>query len=148
MPGKTLNKIKYRNQTGKGRPSVINRDVVRKIEEAAMLGCKHTEIALYAGISRSALNSFYADNPEFKARIEDLRESPMIQARKNNMDLLKSGDAVHTRWFLERRGKDEFSLQHSLDITGAVTGTIEEKQAALHDYLMQFKAAKSDSKTD
>ena len=124
-------------------------ETIDRLCEAALLGANMSECALYAHVSRSALYRFLSDNPGLKDKLEHLRDDTALQARIKAREAILKGDEVMTRWYLERKRKDEFSLSQSIDINAAVGLTsIEDKKNALHDYLMQFKGAETDSKAD
>jgi hypothetical protein len=83
-----------------GRKTVMTPAVLRKIEECAALDASIGEICFYAGISRDTYQEYMKLHPEFSARIEELREKPVLAARQavvkfstqsysNGMDYLK-----------------------------------------------------------
>lgn len=122
-------------------------EIVDKILEAARIGCPHIEIALYAGVSRAVLYRFYDQNPDFKDKVEALRHDTSLQARINvRKSIIENRDIVDSKWYLERKNCDEFSISQHVDVTGIDKPTISDKQTALHDMLMQFAGAENDSK--
>ena len=126
-----------------GRPSVITRDVVQKLEYAFAMGCSDKEACLYAGIGRTTLFYFEKGNEDFANRKELLKETPILIARQEVLKSLKgNGDLALS--FLERRKKDEFSLHQNLNISGAVDLTHHEKKASemTDDELMAALAQK------
>lgn len=138
---------KYKKNGGKrpGRPRGVTPEIVLKLEAAARIGCNLNECLLYAGIGKAAYYHFVEDNPDFPDRLELLRNSPVLKARENSARLLEDGDAIHTRWYLERKRREEFQLSQSIDMTGSISVAIDDKEKALHDFLIGFKGADSPS---
>tara|TARA_B100000686_G_scaffold345438_1_gene430045 strand:- start:2775 stop:3179 length:405 start_codon:yes stop_codon:yes gene_type:complete len=108
---------KDKNKKGVGAPTKMTPDVLKKLEEAFALGCTDIEASLYAGISARTIYNYQEENPEFLQRKEALKEQPVLKARKVVVDALDDGDKDMSRWYLERRKKDEFSTRQ--ESTGA-----------------------------
>ena len=90
-----------------GRPTVMTRELVNKLEEVFALGGTDAEACLYAGISRQTLYDYQTKNPEFIDRKELLKENPFLKARRT---IIKSLDNPHdAQWFMERKNKKEFA---------------------------------------
>ena len=102
-----------------GRPE-ISEAIVQKLEEAFMLGCTITEACLFADISRSTYYALCERRKGFSDRCEDLRSRPMLNARTNIVKAIKEGDVSASKWYAERKAKDEFSLRSEQDISANV----------------------------
>ena len=90
-----------------------NHDIVlQKLEQAWALGCSDVEAALVAGISSSALYAYLKNNPEVSARKEQLKETPVLEARNALYKQIKKGDGALALKYLERKKKKEFSVLH------------------------------------
>lgn len=100
-----------------GRPTVMTEEVVRKLEDAFANGASDTEAIFYAGVSRTAFYDWQKENPSFTDRKEGLRDMVKYQARRNIVEKIKSGDLETSKWFAERKIKDEFSQRN--EHTGA-----------------------------
>lgn len=100
-----------------GRPTVITPEVLLKLEEAFSIGATDLEACGRAGISKSSLYKYQEENPEFTERKEYLKNMLKYQARYNVSEKLNDGDADISKWYLERKGKEEFSTRH--ENTGA-----------------------------
>lgn len=107
-----------------GRPTKITKMVLRKLEEAFLLGCTDREACFCAGIMPSTLYEYCKKNTEFSERKELLKEQPVFKARKSVVGALESNPDLALK-FLERKKKDEFSLRS--EVTGAEGGAIESK---------------------
>lgn len=98
-----------------GRPTVMTEDVVKKLEYAFMRGLSDTEACLFADISRATLYNYCNDNPEFLDRKEELKKHPTAKAKLNITEAIENGDEDMSKWWLERRAKDEFSTKQTID---------------------------------
>ena len=124
-----------------GRPSVITKSVLSKLEEAYLMGCSDREACLLAEVSPSALYRYQEAHPEFRERKKTLQKALTIKARRVVQKDLENGDSIAARWYLERKEKQEFSAKADLDVTNKVENimTIEERQQALDAFLERFR---------
>jgi len=114
-----------------GRKTVMTDIVVKKLEEAFTMGCSDVEACLYAGISKQTLYSYQKKVPEFVDRKSELKNNPLLKARRTIFENL---DKVNTAtWYAERKAKEEFSTKQEMDVTSkgeqivAFNYTIPEK---------------------
>jgi hypothetical protein len=92
-----------RPANGRGRPTVMTPETVRKLEEAFALGCTDLEACFYADISRTSLHKYQEANPEFADRKERLKQRPVLLARKVIVDALLDNDRGIADKLLTRR---------------------------------------------
>jgi hypothetical protein len=92
-----------------GRPTIVTPEILNKLEEAFALGCTDLEACLYADISKTTLYNYQLKHPEFVERKEELKETPILLARKTVINSLQQPQSA--QWFLERKKKDEFSTR-------------------------------------
>lgn len=113
--------------TNRGRPTIVTDAVVAKLEYGFMKGLNVTECCHYADISRNCFYEYLEKNPEFKDRIEELKSNPSTMAKLNVVEAIENGDTDLSKWWLERRSKDEFSTKQEVkaDIDQNVTINIE-----------------------
>lgn len=104
-----------------GRPPVMTPAVVGKVELGFSKGLNKTECAKFAGISRDTLYEYIKENPKFSDRIEELQSHPSMKAKINLADRIEKGDIEASKWYLERKNRDEFSLKQQVDTTVTVT---------------------------
>ncbi len=95
-----------------GRPSVMTEEVIRKLEEAFIIGASDKEACFVANISMSTLYDYCKANPDFSERKEDLKDRPKYLARKNIADAIITGDKTLSQWYLERKVKSEFAQRN------------------------------------
>ena len=110
-----------------GRPTIMTDAIVSKLEYGFMKGLNVTECCHYADISRNCFYEYLDKNPEFKDRIEELKSNPSTKAKLNVDEAIENGDTDLSKWWLERRNKDEFSVKQevSADVKNDVTITVE-----------------------
>lgn len=110
-----------------GRPTVMTEEVLQKLEYAFMRGLSDVEACLYANIATSTLYNYCNDNPYFMERKEELKKYPTAQAKLNVTEAIENGDTDISKWYLERRAKDEFSTKQEIaaDVNSDVTINIE-----------------------
>lgn len=100
-----------------GRPTVMTPEAIAKLEDGFEYGFTDLEACLHAGISKDALYDYCEKHPEFTERKEILKRSPILLAKRNIVEELKSKDGDTSKWYLERKAKDEFSTRS--EVTGA-----------------------------
>ena len=114
-------------ETKMGRPTVMTEAIVGKLEYGFMRGLNVTECCHYADISRNAFYDYCEKNPDFRDRIEELKSHPATRAKLNVVEAIENGDTDLSKWWLERRNRDEFSTKQEIaaDVQNDVTISIE-----------------------
>ncbi len=97
-----------------GRPTVMTKEVIAKLEEAFLLGCTDMEACLVANINKATLYRYQEDHPEFVERKETLKKTPTLLARRTVVtDIATNSDLAMK--YLERKEKDEFSSKSEIN---------------------------------
>lgn len=129
-----------------GRPTVMTPEVLAKLEDAFLYGCTDLEACFIAGISKDALYDYCNIHPEFTERKEALKQSPSIRAKRTMVKAIDGGDKDASKWWLERRNKDEFSPKQLNEHTGKDGGAIavltSSDQEIINRYINQTKEQK------
>lgn len=81
-----------------------------------MKGFTDVEACLYVGIAPATLYNYCSDNPDFLEEKEYLKEQPKIKAKMNLEEAINNGDKDISKWYLERKSRNEFSLKQELDL--------------------------------
>ena len=92
------------------RPTILNQEKVKKLEEAFLLDCTIEEACYYAGISKQTYYNWKEKNEELFDHLDILRLSPIFKARRTVIGALES-DIKVAQWYLERKVKKEFSIK-------------------------------------
>lgn len=129
---------KKKNKKKRGRPPAMTPDTLNKIEHAAGLGCSVNEICLYSGISTTTYYKYMSSHTDYKDYINALRDKPVLLARQNIIDSIRSGDPVTAKWYLERRRADEFGSRSEISIDHAGALSIQDRSEALSAFLSRF----------
>lgn len=110
-----------------GRPTVMTEAVLNKLTFAFARGLTDREACLYADISTTTLYDYCTENPAFAEQKELLKEQPKMRAKLNVTDAIENNDKDMSKWYLERKAKDEFSAKQeiSADVKNDVTINIE-----------------------
>lgn len=96
-----------------GRPTVMTDEVVLKLEQAFAIDASVEEACSYADISRNTFYLWLKENPEYKDRIDELRQRPVLKARQTVVQSLN--EPLFAFKYLERKRKKEFG--NSVDVT-------------------------------
>lgn len=90
--------------------------IIDKMEEAAKWDWTIEQMCFHAGVSPNTYYKWTKENPELKERIELLRKSTEMKARKTLAE--KVGDSfANSESYLKRKCKQEFSERQ--EMTGA-----------------------------
>lgn len=98
------------------RPTVMTPEIIEKLEEAFAWGCTDNEACLWADIAPATLYKYQEKNPEFAERKEQLKQTPIMKARKAVTGSFDKDPKLALQ-FLERKKKDEFSLKTETEVT-------------------------------
>lgn len=99
-----------------GRPTVFTKETLDKLRHAFLMGCSDAEACIYANIHPTTLYTYQLKTEGFKEQKELWKNNPTLVARSNVHNALQEGDKDMTKWYLERKKKDEFSTRS--EITG------------------------------
>ena len=95
-------------------------ETIDKLEQAFMAGFSDEEACLHADISPDTLYTYCKKYPKFSERKELLKKRPLMQAKLNMLGFLKSKDKDSTKFYLERKGRDEFATRVEKDVSGGI----------------------------
>jgi len=117
-------------KTGKfltGRPPVINKEKLHKLEIAFGYGCTDAEACAFADISESTLYNYQKENEKFLERKEQLKQLPNLQARKVVVESMKTNPATG-QWWLEKKLPSEFGKSGGTNVAIQINNTINKKK--------------------
>ena len=109
-----------------GRPLFDGKEetmVLSKLEQAALIDATIEEMCYYAEISVSAYYRYLDNHPEFRERIEQLRERLPLKSRQNIAARIEGGDVPLSKWMLERKKPIEFGETLKLKHSGKIEGS-------------------------
>jgi hypothetical protein len=89
------------------RPTKLTDLTVKKLEEAFLLGCTVEEACFNADISKQTYYNWTEENPELLDRFEQLKQSPILKARKTVIKALETDPKIAMK-YLEKKKREEF----------------------------------------
>ena len=139
-----------KDPTGRGRPlTPIN---IEAVERGAQLGCNPDELAVLAGISRSAFYERMDADPDLVAAIERGRAQGRESLRRLQWQAANAGNPAMLIWL----GKQLLGQRDKTELTGAEGGPMQmqtvsldvadlspEQRAALRAAMVNAKAKKT-----
>lgn len=103
-----------------GRPRKITKEVVGKLEYAFMKGFNISEACDYAAISRDTYYEKLKQSKEFSDRMERAKTNLQRKAKLNLAEAIESGNLDESKYYLERKCKDEFSVKQEINVAGEI----------------------------
>ncbi len=103
------------------RPKKVDNAVVGKLELAFMKGLNITEACDYAEISRDTYYKYIKDDRAFSDKMERAQTSLQRKAKINLADEIESGNIELSKYYLERKCKDEFSVKQQVELSGGIS---------------------------
>lgn len=128
--------VKKEEERGVGRPTVMTRETLDKLEVGFTYSYTDAEACLYAGISVDALYKYQRENPAYIKRKEELRLTPNLMAKKVLVEGIKD-DTGQARWWAERKIRNDFQpsakVEHSGNVvmTGTENPMIDKEEAEI-----------------
>lgn len=95
----------------RGRKTKMTPEVIATLRMCYGADCSDAEACAEAGISVATLWTYCNANPEFLKEKERLKGKQVIKARINIHNALKDGDVDISKWYLERKRKQEFNTK-------------------------------------
>lgn len=86
-----------------GRPTIMTKEVIHKLEDAFSWGCTDLEACCYADIGKSTLYNYCDANPEFLERKELLKNQPVMKSRRIIDRALEDGDLGTANRVIDRK---------------------------------------------
>jgi len=117
-----------------GRPPVIDKNILQKLEDAFMNGMSDEKACAYANICTATLYNYQLKNPKFIERKEQLKLRPDIKAQQTVVSRL--GDPQHAWKWLEKKDpsfmpKSKVELAGSIEVADLTTDMSKEEKDAL-----------------
>lgn len=103
-----------------GRPIKIQGDVLKKLEDAFLIGASDVQACYHAGITTQTLYNYQKRNPKFIDRKTALKEHVSLAAKKNIAKAITESSLLPDSWrWLEKRDTDFLPTQ-KVEHTGSV----------------------------
>ena len=109
--------------------------ILEKLNTAWSYGCTDAEACVYADITMLDLKEIFKDNPTLKEERRLLKKKPNIKARMNIVDSINAGNLDTSKWYAERKMKDEFSTKQVVEEDASKA---QEKLKEMDKFLEKF----------
>lgn len=103
-----------------GRPTKMTEELVGKLEQGLAHGFSVAEACDYAEINRDTYYEWLKKSEGFSDRMNRAQTDLQRRAKINLSTAINKGDVELSKYYLERRCKDEFSAKQSLDLGGGI----------------------------
>lgn len=104
-----------------------------------MKGFNISEACDYAAISRDTYYEKLKQSKEFSDRMERAKTNLQRKAKLNLAEAIESGNLDESKYYLERKCKDEFSVKQEINVAGEINHsnpfeslTTEELKKLIH----------------
>ncbi len=114
-----------------GRPTKMTEETIKKLLDAFSYSFTDEEACLYADISPKTLYTYCEKRPEFTQQKEALKKKPNLKAKMNLLKDINNQNVDTSKWWLERKSKNEFSTKKITDNTTKTELSISEEWSAL-----------------
>jgi len=101
---------KFKEKHGRNPPT-LSPQQIDKLDYAFLHCASDKEAYTYAGVCKANFYYWQEVNPHYVDRKAELRDLIKYQARENIVKGIKMGSASESKWWLERKNKEEFSLR-------------------------------------
>jgi hypothetical protein len=92
-----------------GRPTLINDDLVQKLEAAVRDGFSIDTACRLSGISRSTYYEHFRQDEDFSDKMKLAQEWTTQRAKQVVAQAIDKGDLKAAQWWLERKARAEFA---------------------------------------
>ena len=86
-------------------------EVLGLLAQAFSIGSTIAEACFFAGIAESTYYEWIKVDPALSEKHKGLKERPVLKARQTVVSAMNNGDVATAKWYLERKRKQEFSVQ-------------------------------------
>ena len=119
-----------------GRPTVMTKDVLLKLEDAFRFCYTDEEACLYADIGTTSLYEYQKKYPEFTERKMALRLNPNLHAKKELVEGIK-GSIDQARWWAKNKMREEFGEKAIVELKGQIE-TNDKTSVGISDAVKAF----------
>ena len=112
------------------KATVMTTVKLEEFKRAFSMWFTKAEACLYCKVNQSTFFDYCSKNPEFVELIPTLQSMPKLRAKINILNSIENNDSEYTKqkmddskWYLERKVKDEFSLrqENKTELTGTLS---------------------------
>lgn len=132
-----------------GRPTVMTKQTLLKLEAAFKFGCTDREACIYAEIATSTFYLWLKTHEYFSERKEELKEAPIVASRAVVFDaILKKGSVADAWAMLRAKRKEEFSELKKTQVEFKNPLTADDMEAIARGEVNEIVAPDADDEAD
>lgn len=121
-----------------GRPTVMTKATVQKLEQALRDGFSVDMACYTSGVSRSTYYNHLTSNPEFMYKMTLAQSYPTERAKQVVVQAIDKGDLKMATWWLERKLRAEFSINQPLNVQQAPVNMADQYFGGDQDKFLGF----------
>lgn len=121
-----------------GQPTVMTPKVMEDLKKAFLNGFTDREACLYAEISHETLYAYCRKNPKYTDQKEAWKDTPKIFAKQNIVSAIRKGSKDDSKWYLERRSRDEFAQKSFNETKGEMDLALDKESKEAFDGISEF----------
>jgi cob(I)alamin adenosyltransferase len=111
-----------------GRPSLLNEEMITKLEDIFKVGGTVDEACSFAGISKMTYYRWLKDNESFVTKMEAAQHYADVVAKNVVVhDITKKRDVGTAKWWLEKRQFRDNQTQVAVQVNVVLPGELQEK---------------------
>ena len=105
----------------------MTKETLEKLEAAFLVGHTDEEACLIAEIDPKTLYTYCQNHKNFSSKKELLKQNTKLLARRNIAKKIADGDVDLSKWYLERKAREEFSARQELqnEVTVSRNATLD-----------------------
>lgn len=124
-----------------------------ELKNAFAMGFTDSEACLYADVWIRRFYDYCIENEDFRELKELLKQKPKMKAKLNILESINSSNILtrkqtleDSKWYLERKAKDEFSLRSEIEgnMTNETTMKVEYVEADHSKYNENWEVIKDE----
>lgn len=124
-----------------GRPKKITEEKLRLLKEGFLKDLTDEQACQYADVKLSTFYDYQAANPEFSEQKKLWKTNIGLKAKINIAAAIEDGDKELSKWYAERKMKDEFSTKVEQEVTNTTPQIVVATQTDA-DYLKKIADVK------
>lgn len=124
-----------------GRPKKITEEKLRLLKEGFLKDLTDEQACQYADVKPSTFYDYQAAHPEFSEQKKLWKTNIGLKAKINIATAIEEGDKELSKWYAERKMKDEFSTKVEQELTNITPQIVVATQTDA-DYLKKIADVK------
>lgn len=136
----------------KTKQKAVNDETLRFLREAFAWGATDEEACNHAKIGTTAFYKYKAKHADFAEEVARLKETPTLNSRRNIAKDIEDGSIETSKWWLERKKKNEFGRKHfvegSVDLQATDTHLERVKKVLGQNAMLEIENIENEDSQD